>query len=132
MAVMTPQFQGLTAARRVLEGAMLAREGRPREAATAYREGMERFERIGMRLQAALAGLDAIEALGPADPVAAEAAEAVRGFVAQTGAVVLERRLEEALSRAVAMNAAARAGLVPARPDQLSPAPLPQNVRTTS
>ena len=68
MVAVSPQLQPVAAARRALEGALLAREGRPRDAGPAYRDALERFERIGMRLQAALAGLDAIEALGPEIP----------------------------------------------------------------
>ena len=129
IAASTPQLQPLAAARRVLEGALHAHEGRSREAAMAYRDGLERFERIGLRLEAALGGLDAVEVLGPGDPVAAEAADAIRAYVTQTGAVVLERHLEAALARATA--AAARLPAT-AAPDQRSAAPLPQNVRTTS
>jgi hypothetical protein len=126
LATLRPQLQPGLALRPILEGAVLAREGRPREAAIAYREGFDRLRRIGMVLHMLMGGLDAAAALGPADPLVADIATEIRAFAARTGAVALERRLEETLARG-------RLSPVPPAADQrAAPARAPQNVRTTS
>jgi hypothetical protein len=94
---MRPQGMPMVAARRSLEAMLLAHEGRLRDTATAYREAIDRFTRVGMDMFALVVGLDAVSALPASDPLVADVTTRIDAFVAGTGAVVFRRRLDARL-----------------------------------
>ncbi len=108
---------------RCLDGALAARDGRPRDhAARLYAEGIDGLRRVGHELWAVLVEIDAIGVLPATDPVAKAGLEHARAFAASHGAVALSALIEQRLER--------RHHGTPGQPSQ--PARTPQNVLTTS
>ena len=129
LAALRLQVEVVVACRRLLEAAFEARTGRAREAGSMYVDAVETLVRVGSVLIAVLGELDAVAVLPREDPASRRAIEHLRSFVASTGAVAIEQRLEERLN-APRPTPIPVAGEQPA--DQPAEAALPQNVRTTS
>jgi hypothetical protein len=120
------RFTAIEAWESVLRAAIGAREGRRREAGQLYAEGLAALHRIGSEMHAVVGALDAVEMLGPEDPVGASAAEEIRQFAAANDVPVLLSLLDRRLGRAQATGSAQAPERATAQ------AGTPQNVRTTS
>ena len=114
LAEVPAQVGLVRALRSLLQGALAARDERPKEAVTLYASAIEELRRDGNELMAMIANLEVVGALGPDHPAGAAAADEVRRFAEQVDSPAALRLLEMRLAapRPWAPGGSSRAGVV--------------------
>ena len=94
------------AARREIEAALAALEGRRSEALAGFIDALRRWRELGLEFEAALCGLNLVTMLGPSSPEARAAADDAAALFSRLGAQPLQVRLAEVMSSSASPAAA--------------------------
>jgi hypothetical protein len=97
--------------RRTIRAGIAAAEGRTSEALVLYREGLRAWRDLGLDLDEALCGLDAVHMLGTTEPEVRQIADSTREILARLGATPFLARLDTALAGAAAPGPGPRSGI---------------------